>query len=308
MTDELRSCRETEQLYIDAEAAANQANVRFLTVLADIAVLCDILNEVGVFHIEPPIMRLSTLIGFLVFLLPAAVRFIHDTVLRRPVSILRSDNFKLLVILSAYAGVCLQCVTMTHHAVILMAIPPLITARYRDQKRLLLMALVLSILMVPVGVFGGYFFGSVDRNLHKGLLDQAAMPDVQTRLALLTPRRMLELLLHYIVPRTMGVTAVVLIASGISRRGGAMLQQQAELAETVRREMQRQNELQGQVIDAMATLIETRDVDTGEHVARTKRYVELIARQMQRMPKYRDVLSDDEVERIVAAAPLHDVG
>jgi len=66
--------------------------------------------------------------------------------------------------------------------------------------------------------------------------------------------------------------------------------------------------MQGHVIDDLAALIESRDVSTGEHVSRTKRYVELLARALQKRERYRDVLSDEVLDRIVRAAPLHDIG
>ena len=73
-------------------------------------------------------------------------------------------------------------------------------------------------------------------------------------------------------------------------------------------EMQRRNEMQSRVIDALATIIETRDIGTGEHVARTKQYVRMIADELKKDEKYAGLLTEEELERIEAAAPLHDVG
>lgn len=66
--------------------------------------------------------------------------------------------------------------------------------------------------------------------------------------------------------------------------------------------------IQENAIIGMADLIENRDQDTGEHVKRTSRYVELLARAAQREGYCRQLLSDDYVELLVKAAPLHDIG
>lgn len=66
--------------------------------------------------------------------------------------------------------------------------------------------------------------------------------------------------------------------------------------------------LQENTIIGMANLIESRDQDTGQHVKRTSRYVELLARAAQRAGYCTDILTDDYVELLVKAAPMHDIG
>lgn len=66
--------------------------------------------------------------------------------------------------------------------------------------------------------------------------------------------------------------------------------------------------IQENAIIGMADLIENRDQDTGEHVKRTSRYVELLTRAAQRYGYCSQVLTDDYVELLVKAAPLHDIG
>lgn len=66
--------------------------------------------------------------------------------------------------------------------------------------------------------------------------------------------------------------------------------------------------MQENAIIGMADLIENRDQDTGEHVKRTSRYVELLTRAAQRQGYCSQVLTDDYAELLVKAAPLHDIG
>ena len=87
-----------------------------------------------------------------------------------------------------------------------------------------------------------------------------------------------------------------------------MLDEQAKLASEVNKSIERQNKLQEAVIDELASVIETRDIGTGEHVKRTKKYVEIICRALAKDEKYKNILTPSKINRIVAAAPLHDIG
>ncbi len=64
---------------------------------------------------------------------------------------------------------------------------------------------------------------------------------------------------------------------------------------------------QDRVIISMSALAETRDRDTGGHILRTQRYVEILARQLSRLKKYAD-LDETSIELLAKSAPLHDIG
>lgn len=66
--------------------------------------------------------------------------------------------------------------------------------------------------------------------------------------------------------------------------------------------------IQESTVIGMANLIENRDHDTGEHVKRTSRYVELLTRAAQRADYCTDILTDDYAELLIKAAPMHDIG
>lgn len=62
------------------------------------------------------------------------------------------------------------------------------------------------------------------------------------------------------------------------------------------------------IVSTLANLIESRDLETGEHVARTSEYVRTLAECARRDGVYADVLTDDCIALLEAFAPLHDVG
>jgi putative two-component system response regulator len=59
---------------------------------------------------------------------------------------------------------------------------------------------------------------------------------------------------------------------------------------------------------AFAELIECRDENTGEHVARTSKYVEILGRKLMEMGLFIDELNPTDLDLMVRAAPFHDIG
>ncbi|MDP5240037.1 CHASE2 domain-containing protein [Uliginosibacterium sp. 31-16] len=66
-------------------------------------------------------------------------------------------------------------------------------------------------------------------------------------------------------------------------------------------------EAQDEIIVSMSVLAEARDKETGGHIRRTQRYVEILARQLATTPDYRQ-LTESDIELLAKSAPLHDIG
>jgi putative two-component system response regulator len=70
--------------------------------------------------------------------------------------------------------------------------------------------------------------------------------------------------------------------------------------------------MQEAIIVAMASMAESRDQETGNHIRRTQNYVRALARHLQTHPrlsaKYGAELSDEAIELLYRSAPLHDIG
>ncbi len=61
-------------------------------------------------------------------------------------------------------------------------------------------------------------------------------------------------------------------------------------------------------IFCMASLAETRDSETGNHIHRTQHYVRLLSEYLKDYPDYRDYLDDRTIDLLFKSAPLHDIG
>jgi putative two-component system response regulator len=66
--------------------------------------------------------------------------------------------------------------------------------------------------------------------------------------------------------------------------------------------------MQDATIMAMATMAETRDKETSNHIRRTQNYVAALARKLQSHPRFAAELTDENITLLYKSAPLHDIG
>jgi putative two-component system response regulator len=66
--------------------------------------------------------------------------------------------------------------------------------------------------------------------------------------------------------------------------------------------------VQDVTIQVMASLAETRDSDTGNHIRRTQHYVRVLAEKLRDHPRFRESLTEHTIDMLFKSAPLHDIG
>ncbi len=66
--------------------------------------------------------------------------------------------------------------------------------------------------------------------------------------------------------------------------------------------------MQDATVLAMASLAESRDPDTGNHIRRTQHYVAALARELRFHHQHAGELTDENIALLYKAAPLHDIG
>lgn len=99
-------------------------------------------------------------------------------------------------------------------------------------------------------------------------------------------------------------------ASVISRirRAIELNEYRTDLATKVKSQMEYIDNIKYDFILGMATLVEGRDENTGEHVKRTAEIVKAIGQEALRRGLYPDVLTEEYLNYTYSAAPLHDIG
>ena len=66
--------------------------------------------------------------------------------------------------------------------------------------------------------------------------------------------------------------------------------------------------IQLNLISGFANLVEAKDSTTGHHIKRMSAYVKLICEELKKLDRFKSYLTPENISRIVAAAPLHDLG
>lgn len=84
--------------------------------------------------------------------------------------------------------------------------------------------------------------------------------------------------------------------------------QNAYLEQEVERRGRELAAIQDVTVLAMASLAETRDSDTGNHIRRTQFYVKALAEHLSHHPRFQAVLDRRTIELLFKSAPLHDIG
>ncbi|PTD96261.1 HD-GYP domain-containing protein [Pseudothauera lacus] len=81
-----------------------------------------------------------------------------------------------------------------------------------------------------------------------------------------------------------------------------------ELEAEVARRSHENNLIKEISLQALAMLTATRDNETGNHLNRTRAYIEVLIDELQGHPRFAAQLSKRQCQLIAAAAPLHDIG
>ncbi len=84
--------------------------------------------------------------------------------------------------------------------------------------------------------------------------------------------------------------------------------QRAVLARQVAQRTAEIQQLQDTTVLMLASLAETRDNETGNHIARTQHYVRTLAEALCDDPRYASQLTPEAIDLLFKSAPLHDIG
>lgn len=100
------------------------------------------------------------------------------------------------------------------------------------------------------------------------------------------------------------------VASQLQAKIGAdILRNQNEFLDfEVHRRTRELAAIQDVTILAMASLAETRDNETGNHIRRTQHYVKVLATALKDHPRFRLHLDGNVIDMLFKSAPLHDIG
>ncbi len=88
----------------------------------------------------------------------------------------------------------------------------------------------------------------------------------------------------------------------------ASYEYQALLEKEVKERTEKIESIQRKSIASLASVVEARSLETGQHIVRTSEYSRMIAEALRKNGKYRDLFTDEYIDLFVDVTPLHDVG
>ena len=72
--------------------------------------------------------------------------------------------------------------------------------------------------------------------------------------------------------------------------------------------LRRMKNYNSEIVTSFATLVESRDSSTGSHVKRTKSYVKILLDEIKTNSLYSSIMTKDFEDKMMNAAPMHDIG
>lgn len=174
---------------------------------------------------------------------------------------------------------CLLSATLSHHVTAFYVFPIAISSLYFS-KRLSIFTTILTVIGVTIGQFGAFFFNTVhDKNFV----------------------HLYDVIVFSIIPRGLLVFAMGSISAMLSKRTKALLIKLFNAEKSLKKNHK-------EMVIGFATLVENKDGSTGGHIKRTSTYVKLLAEELKKRGIYEDILTEDYLENLYQAAPMHDIG
>lgn len=251
------------------EEGANSLIVRLFLIMLGVLTVILALNVFNVFVLDSHLMIETYIICAILLILPMFVNSIKKN----------RWIIKYYITFTAVIVMSVLTYSFTYH-VIIIAVFPIVVANIYFIQKMNIWAIGLTVVLSAFMQIMSFLNGKMtDRNFET--LDR--------------------LILYGILPRTVLLLALSTIFYFLNRRT-------AKLLESFVKESKEVEKAHNRTVMGFANIVESRDDNTGGHVRRTSKYVEMIAKEMKREGLFEDVLTDEYVNKICLSAPLHDVG
>ena len=251
------------------EEGANSLIVRLFLIMLGVLTVILALNVFNVFVLDSHLMIETYIICAILLILPMFVNSIKKN----------RWIIKYYITFTAVIVMSVLTYSFTYH-VIIIAVFPIVVANIYFIQKMNIWAIGLTVVLSAFMQIMSFLNGKMtDKNFET--LDR--------------------LILYGILPRTVLLLALSTIFYFLNRRT-------AKLLESFVKESKEVEKAHNRTVMGFANIVESRDDNTGGHVRRTSKYVEMIAKEMKREGLFEDVLTDEYVNKICLSAPLHDVG
>ncbi len=262
--------KDTTGILIENEKQANRIVARVMRITFAVFTFIYLLNVVGIFVIDVKIMTISYIGGSALLLLPSLLVDILN---------LEKRHIKHINVNCAIVFVMLVTITLTYHVVVVYVYPIAIASLYFS-KKLNVYATAMTVMVVSVGQVLAFYAETVpDDNFSE----------------------FYRMIVYGMIPRGLSLIAVAAIFTMLCGRTTSLLSNLLRAKEEL-------SLYHDEMIMGFATLVENKDGSTGGHVKRTTAYVRLLSEELQKRGFYGEILTDEYVDNLCKAAPMHDIG
>lgn len=258
------------RILFENEKQANYIVAKVMRITFGIFTFIYILDVIGVFIVDLEIMTVAYIGSSIFLLLPT---------LLTKILMLDKGCIKYINVIAASMFTTLLSITLTYHVVVIYVYPIAIASLYFS-KKLNIMATALTVVGVSIGQIAAFYLDTLqDDNFTT--LDYV--------------------LLYGILPRALVLIAIAAIFTMLASRTASLLS-------TLLRKEAQLSHSHNEMVMGFATLVENKDGSTGGHIKRTTAYVRLLAEELRERGFYKEELTDEYLENLYRAAPMHDIG
>lgn len=261
---------ETKEFLRRNEVDANKKVAFAMLITFGIYTVIFILNILGIFIITQWVMTVSYIISGILLCLPLVIN-----------KFIGADKRYLKYVYVTFSAIFIfiSATLITYHLVVVYVYPIVIAGVYFS-KKLTNFSIIVTLIITIAAQFTGHY---------ANFLPDANFPS------------MYELVMYSVIPKTFCLIALSALLRFLAQRTSYLLQVQKE-------DDEEHISLSDDMISGFATLVENRDENTGMHIKRTSMYVELLARHLSTKEKFNNEITDDFIDNLIKAAPMHDVG
>lgn len=252
------------------EEDANKSVAKVMLITIAVFTVVYVLNLFGIFVIDKTAMTIAYAASAILLALPVILN-----------KLLGPSNkaLKYIYVIISALFLLIVTTTLTYHAVVIYAYPIALAGMYFSKRMTRFSAAITSFVTVLGQVLGYYLNWRPDHNF-----------DTVHRLVF-----------YSILPRLLTLLSFAALLDLLTRRTSHLLEEDAENYE-------RQVIYSQDMIYGFATLVESRDENTGGHIRRTSVYSEMLANKLREKGVYSDIIDDSFIKYLSMAAPLHDIG
>lgn len=252
------------------EADANKKVAMVMFFIFCIYSFMYILNLIGIFVIPKKIFTFAYITSSVILLLPLVFNkiFSPDTIWLKSLYILGTAVFLFIAI-----------VTLSYHSVVVYALPIAVAGIYFSRREVLY-SIFLTCVVSVLGQIVSYKLN---------LLHDANFISFN------------KMIIFGIIPRVGTLLAFAALLYMVTRRTSKLIATQINSAEKIKKHNL-------ETVMLCATLLESHDHGTGNHLRRTKEYVNYISLRLKANGIYEKELTEDFIENLVLVFPLHDIG